>query len=634
MFSLLFSPRACAVLAAAVLAPAAIAASAPNDPLFNLQWGLKNTGQTVPNVTDDVTTLVTGAPGVDINVLKAWDVTRGSATVIVGIIDENDLDVQHPDLRTQVYVNPGEIPNDGIDNDHNGYVDDVSGWNFRENRPMGQGFDHATHIGGIIAARSGNSLGVTGVAPGVKILPLSAGTNETSFLDAIAYAKRLGVRIINCSQGGFDHSSTASYNAIRDSGMIFVCAAGNKGTAKYLYPAGYDLPNIISVASVDNAGVIALSSNYGEGHVDIAAPGKGIMSTFPNSAYEYDNGTSMAAPHVAATCALLLSKFPTMTNDQIIARILKTGMTLPTLKGAVKSGAMLDAAAALTDTAALGLNGVAQSSSVALSWTAQSGASRYDLEVDGAVVNVALATNYAHSGLAPESAHIYRVRAVTGSTPGLWSSRVFKRATKEPTNEAYALQSSHPYSANQSKTYVVSKRNAKRIRVHFSKIDILPNQGDSLYYGFAVGDSDPEFNSFTGLYPTGFWTHWQDGYFTFHFDTDASGNAYGFAVDRIEYLTGIPDQPIAPFVSQQPSATSVELYIDASPGSTDVIVYRATSANGTYSKIATKSIPTGTSGLLYTNSGLTARGTYYYKVSSKNDLGESPKSDAAVVTLQ
>lgn len=269
-------------------------AATPNDQRFNEQWGLLNTGQTVQSRN--------GTSGVDVKASLAWDKTQGAGSVIVAVLDSG-VDINHPDLAPNVWVNPGEsgaLSANGVDDDQNGVPDDVYGWDFvhADNSvydPYDFGFDsgeeHGTHVAGIIAAAANNG-GIVGTAPGVKIMPLkvcSSGLcDDARAIEAINYAKVKGARIINASWGGGPFSQ-ALKDAIQSSGMVFVAAAGNGGIdgigdnndTTPFYPASYNLPNVISVAAVDNQGNLTGFSNYSTTSVDVAAPGQDILSTLP-----------------------------------------------------------------------------------------------------------------------------------------------------------------------------------------------------------------------------------------------------------------------------------------------------------------------------------------------------------------
>ncbi|MCX7920801.1 MAG: S8 family serine peptidase [Clostridia bacterium] len=316
------------------------------DEKFDEQWGLSNKGQLV-NWQE-------GTSGVDVNAVKAWEITKGSSGTVVGVLDTG-VDITHDDLKNNIFINPGDVPGNGVDDDGNGYVDDVNGWDFANSDnsvyDSSTSDKHGTHVTGIIAS-SDDAKGVRGVAPGVKILPLkfiNDGIGYTSdAVEAIEYAKQMGVKVINCSFGGPDNNS-ALREAMGNTDALFICAAGNDGkdtAVTPVYPAGFDLPNIISVAAIDNTGTLASFSNYG-GRVSVAAPGVGILSTIPENGYSYISGTSMAASFVSGTAALVKSYLPDMTTSQIADRI-KTNITsLESLKGKVTSAGIVNAYKAL-----------------------------------------------------------------------------------------------------------------------------------------------------------------------------------------------------------------------------------------------------------------------------------------------
>jgi len=232
------------------------------------------------------------SPNVDINALEACAITNGDSNLVVAVIDDG-VNFSHPELAGRAWTNPGEVPNNNLDDDANGYVDDVNGWDFfhgdktvhdpTEDR-------HGTHVSGTIAA-SIDGQGVVGVAPNVKIMALKflgpEGGYTSDAILAIQYAKAEGAKISNNSWGGpYGPYDQALYDAINNSGSLFVAAAGNDGSnndAYPVYPASYDLPNILSVAAVDNQGKLASFSNYGATSVDISAPGVGILSSVPGT---------------------------------------------------------------------------------------------------------------------------------------------------------------------------------------------------------------------------------------------------------------------------------------------------------------------------------------------------------------
>lgn len=273
----------------------------PNDTYFSDQWALLNTGQD-PGYHGDP-----GTPGIDIKATEAWNITKGSGDVVVAVIDTG-IEINHPDLAANIWTNPLETAGNHKDDDGNGLIDDVHGWNFYGgNNQLYNATDsdvHGTAVAGIIAAAADNGIGISGVAPNVKIMPLKFIGPETGseidLIKAIAYAEAHGAKIANIS-AEMVNPSQALKDAIDASGMLFVTAAGNYGlnAEEYpSYPASYDSPNIISVASIDHKGNLLSNSNYGSTSVDIAAPGYNVLTTvptlYPGLSAEIDNGTYKA----------------------------------------------------------------------------------------------------------------------------------------------------------------------------------------------------------------------------------------------------------------------------------------------------------------------------------------------------
>ncbi len=329
-----------------------------NDTNFTKLWGLKNTGQTVFGSV--------GVPGMDIGAEGAWAKTKGSSSLVVAVVDTG-LDTTHADLASNIWSNSGEVANDGIDNDKNGYIDDKNGWDFYNNdKTVYDGYlkddVHATHVAGTIAAKSDNNLGVVGVAPNVKIMPLKflgvSGGYDSDAILAFNYAKAKGVKIYNNSWGGYGYSQSL-YDAMKTNGGLFVCAAGNDSenndSSEFKsYPASFDLSNIISVASINNMGELSWFSNYGKTSVDLAAPGEDILSTFPKdwnaegyAEYEYLSGTSMATPHVTGASALVASQYPSFNATSIKSILLSSVKKLSSLNGITVTGGLLSAKNAL-----------------------------------------------------------------------------------------------------------------------------------------------------------------------------------------------------------------------------------------------------------------------------------------------
>jgi len=285
-----------------------------------------------------------------ISAVSAWGISKGSSEVIVAVIDTG-VDYMHEDLAANVWANPNEIANNGVDDDGNGYVDDVRGINLvpgapHSNDPMDDN-QHGTHVSGIIGAVHDNGVGLGGVNGAVKILPIkfmdAAGAGRLS--DAIAAIdymvdlkvnRGINIKVANNSWGGGGYSPVleAAIQRANDAGIVFVVAAGNDGLDVDLfpsYPGGYDVSNVVTVAAIDEAQNLATFSNYGGQSVDIAAPGVAINSSVPGQRYSKLSGTSMAAPHVVGSLALLYSIEPSINVPDSIVRLLESGRELPTL---------------------------------------------------------------------------------------------------------------------------------------------------------------------------------------------------------------------------------------------------------------------------------------------------------------
>ena len=388
----LFRGLAAALCAAMMAGSAALPAYAAGpsresvpytDSYASYQWAFLNTGELrlVPIHTaavDAAIGAITGSPalsadgtvrsleGIDMNIVPAWkkyDAKSGKRQVIVALIDTG-VDITHPELSGSIWTNTGEIPGDGIDNDGNGYIDDVYGWNFYDNNAQvftGTDDNHGTHSAGTIAAAR-NGVGTVGICDPayvkimvIKTLGTSSGVGTVSnVVKAIRYAQANGASICNLSFGTMKYSEEL-YQAIKDSGMLFIVAAGNGDASgngysideQPMYPASFELDNIISVANLRFDGQLDRASNYGVRSVDLAAPGNYILSTITGNDYAYMSGTSMAAPMVTGTAAMLYSCDASLSLMDVRNRILQSARPLESLSGKVATGGMLDAGAAM-----------------------------------------------------------------------------------------------------------------------------------------------------------------------------------------------------------------------------------------------------------------------------------------------
>lgn len=277
----------------------------PSDPKVRDQWGLA-----------------------DIEAPRAWDRAPSARGVVVAVVDSGVF-LSHPDLASAVWTNEGEVPDNGLDDDDNGFVDDVHGWDFVEQDadPSPGGTDpyssHGTHVAGIIGAVSDNGRGVSGVAPGVLVMPVRvmAGRSGRSdwIADGIDYAVANGARVVNLSLGGsysrlIDEAIARAWRA----GVVVVAAAGNEGAGEASFPASSQVPGVLGVAATDRHDELANFSNFGPG-VDLTAPGVDILSTFGPRSYKPMSGTSMAAPHVSGALALRLASRGKRTDKDLTA---------------------------------------------------------------------------------------------------------------------------------------------------------------------------------------------------------------------------------------------------------------------------------------------------------------------------
>lgn len=316
-----------------------------NDPDIYKNWGLK--------VSD---------------ALKAQGITQGSKDVIVAIVDTG-IDANHKDLKNNLWTNAGETGVDdkgrdkstnGVDDDGNGFVDDVHGWNFVNNsNKLDDNHGHGTHIAGIVGAEGGNNFGITGIASKVSLMvlkyydPKYPSSNLENTIKAFDYATKMKATIINYSGGGVDYSQP-EFEAIRrarSQGILFVAAAGNERSnsdkQKY-YPANYDLDNIISVTAIDPQMQVLASSNYGVQTVHVAAPGEEIYSTLPGGGFGTLTGTSQATAFATGLAVLIKANNKEFNYLAIKNYILKTGDEYPWLRSKTGTSKKLNMYKALT----------------------------------------------------------------------------------------------------------------------------------------------------------------------------------------------------------------------------------------------------------------------------------------------
>lgn len=323
-----------------------------NDPAIHQAWGLKKSDAT-----------------------RAWEVSLGSRQIVVAVIDTG-VDVKHEDLSQNLWKNPGETGLDskgrdkatnGVDDDGNGFTDDVYGWNFvSNNSDLTDNHGHGTHIAGIIGAEAGNGKGIVGIAPQVSMMTLKYfdpkvpnTDNLKNTVNAIRYVVKMKTKygvpvgIINYSGGGTEASTEerAAVEEARQAGILFVAAAGNERSNsdkhKY-YPADYGLSNIISVTAIDPSTEVLPSSNYGIQTVDIAAPGQNILSTLPKNSYGYMTGTSQATAFVTGAAVLVMAHKENFDPEDVKKYVLSTGDSEMSLLAKCRTSRKLNLFKALT----------------------------------------------------------------------------------------------------------------------------------------------------------------------------------------------------------------------------------------------------------------------------------------------
>jgi subtilisin family serine protease len=329
----------------------------PNDPMFNELWNMHNTGQTG------------GTADADIDAPEAWDITTlDGREVIVAVIDTG-VDYTHPDLAANMWVNEAEFNGTaGIDDDGNGYIDDIYGYDFANGDadPIDDA-GHGSHVAGIIGAVGNNAEGVAGVCWNVKIMALkflfSGGSGYTSdAVSCVQYATLMGAKVMSNSWGGGGYSSAleGAIRAAGRAGILFIASAGNDwGSDNDIYPhypCSYGLDNVIAVLSTDHDDLLSEHSNYGLISVDLGAPGgdydNKVLSCYMDGGYHWTYGTSMAAPHVSGACASVWSASPKLSHMEVKDLIMRTVDPLPALSGLCVSGGRLNLHSAILETEA------------------------------------------------------------------------------------------------------------------------------------------------------------------------------------------------------------------------------------------------------------------------------------------
>lgn len=375
----------------------------PNDPSYGSQWGLTT-----------------------INASQAWNYFSSGSNVVIAIVDDA-IERTHGDLSPNLWVNPGEIAGNNIDDDNNGYIDDINGYDVASNdnnpNPPSSGYDHGTHVAGIASARSNNGTGVASIGYSCKLMCVkstSSSSAVTNGYDGIVYAAVSGADIINMSWGGPTYTTTGQnvVNYAVSQGCILIAAAGNDNVSSMFYPAGFN--NVISVAATSSNDSKASFSNYGA-WVDVSAPGNNIYSTTINNTYGNKSGTSMASPMVAGMAGLMKSLNPGMPNADLINCLLSTADNInaqnPSYIGQLGSG-RIDAAAAMACVA----------TTLAAPPVADFSANFTTISAGGSVTYTDLSTynptswSWSFPGGTPASFNGQNPPAITYNTPGVYNA--------------------------------------------------------------------------------------------------------------------------------------------------------------------------------------------------------------------
>lgn len=435
----------------------------PNDELYSKLWGMKNTGQSDSKQE--------GTAGFDIGAEQAWDMTTGNKDIVVAIIDTG-IKYDHPDLAPNMWVNEAEKNGAaGVDDDGNGYVDDIYGYNFVSNTgdPMDD-HGHGSHCAGTIGGKGNDGAGVVGVnwdtrMMAVKFLSADGSGTLEGAVNSIAYATKMGAKILSNSWGGggFSQELKDVIDASNAAGTVFVAAAGNSSAnndTANAYPASYDVPNIIAVSAIDNRGALAVFSSYGKRKVHVGAPGVNILSV-TTKGHESWSGTSMATPHVSGIAALLWGHETNLSHLQVKERILTTVVRIPGLKNKVSTGGLANA------------------------WTALN--------------NI--------------------VAEPDPNDPALWQT------------QPLSISTAHPYSSSFTQTWEVSVSGATEISLYFSRFD-LENRYDYLELYDASGML---LAKYTGGMDESFTDAIKGNYVKLVFKTDNIVNHYGFDLTKVAY---------------------------------------------------------------------------------------------------
>ena len=516
----------------------------PDDPRYPEKWGLDNTGQTG------------GTADADIDAPEAWDISVGSSSVVVAVLDTG-VDYTHPDLADNMWINEDEIPGNGVDDDGNGYIDDVRGWNFEsETNDPSDWYGHGTHCSGIIGATGNNTLGVVGVNWQVKIMPLmiiGQQSLEGFVLDAaegVHYAVDNGADVMSCSWWTVEYYSQTLEDAFGyadQNGVITAAAAGNDTsdveTQKEVWPCEWTFPSIICVAATDHNDNIAYFSNWGAVSVDVGAPGDNILSTTPGSNYELMSGTSMATPYTAGVVALIRSIRPDLTTAELKQYLFSTVDPLTDLQGITTTGGRINAGRVMAAVSGVPLPPVAMAgsdrnvltgSTVILDGTGSSDPNQDPITYAWTFYPPSTSSATLDDPTSPTPRFLadmcgdFSAQLVVTDDGGLESQPDSVTIHVNNYNELLPpIETEHPYDNNSDLTWTITQPGAAVIGLHFASFDTEPGWD----FVYILDGNDTEWAVYDGDLGE-FSTVLVNGdTIKVHFTSDGSVNRDGFVID-------------------------------------------------------------------------------------------------------